>query len=138
MIWRLFSGYQSLTRYFAGLLHLKRIQEETLPTEAIYIRRAIEIPNFEGRNQATNSYDKFDGDDTEDLDPENNLSTPFRMVVCMFREASFLLHSAQYLQSDIGFKRVIGFQEFELGGLDSESRTSKSLAASIDYLEFNV
>lgn len=106
---------------------MKRLQEETLPPKAIYIQHAIEIPNLEGINTTTNPY-AFDGDDTtEDLDPENDLSTLFRMVVCMFREASFRLHSTQYLQSDIGFKRVIGFKEFELGGLDSKSRTSKSL-----------
>lgn len=114
-----------LTRVL-GMLHLKHLQEISLPPGSIYIRRAIEIPNFENINMT-----ELDGlDDIEDLDLENEVNIPFRMVVCMLKEASFQLQSAQYLQSDIGFKRVIGFKEFELGGLDSESRTSKALLIS--------
>lgn len=102
---------------------MKRLQESSLPLESIYICRAIEIPNFESMNSDSDAIQ--DRDDTEDLDLENDLGIPFRMVVCILREASSQLHPAQYLQSDIGFKQVIGFKEFELGGLDSESRTSK-------------
>lgn len=107
------------------LLYLKNIQESYLPPDPIYIRRVIEIPNFDSTYFSASGTAQANDDDTEDLDSESDLGTPLRIVVCMSKEASFRIHSAQYLQSDIGFKRVIGFKEFELGGLDSESRTSK-------------
>ncbi|KAF8200102.1 hypothetical protein BJ912DRAFT_898089 [Pholiota molesta] len=108
-----------------GLLFMKNIQESSLPPDEIYIRRAIEVPNFDNTHySASGATWALDDDEAEDLDPESDIGTPFRMVVCMLKESSFRIHSAQYLQSDIGFKRVIGFKEFELGGLDSESRTS--------------
>ncbi|KAF4593638.1 hypothetical protein EYR40_008426 [Pleurotus pulmonarius] len=59
-------------------------------------------------------------DDTSAIDS----CSPFRMVICMFPEASRRLARAQYLQCDIGFKRIVGFQEFELGGMDEESHTT--------------
>lgn len=59
-------------------------------------------------------------DDADDADSLGDV--PFRMIICMSPEASRMLHSVQYLQSDIGFKRVIGFKEFELGGLDPKTR----------------
>lgn len=55
--------------------------------------------------------------DDEDSCEANIGETPFRVVVCMLREASRQLLQAQYLQSDIAFKRVVGFQEFELGSM---------------------
>ena len=42
----------------------------------------------------------------------------------MTKESSHCLLDAQYLQSNIGFKRIIGFYEFELRGLDLDSHTS--------------
>lgn len=47
---------------------------------------------------------------------------PCRIVICMSPVQSSRLRKAQYLQSDIAFKRVVGFKEFELGGLDRESK----------------
>jgi len=43
----------------------------------------------------------------------------------MSKKNSIRLSNAHYLQSDIGFKRIAGYQEFELGGLDPSSRMSK-------------
>jgi hypothetical protein len=42
----------------------------------------------------------------------------------MSKEGSKRLLQAQYIQSDIGFKRVIGFVEFELASLDRDANTS--------------
>ncbi|KAG6917541.1 hypothetical protein DXG01_002177 [Tephrocybe rancida] len=63
-----------------------------------------------------------DGDNNEDerTDP----TQPLRIVICMTRAASHRLLKAQYLQCDIGFKRVVGFQEFELAGMDRTSNSS--------------
>jgi hypothetical protein len=45
-------------------------------------------------------------------------SETLRMVVCMTPSQSRHLLDAQYLQSDIAFKRVVGYYEFELAGWD--------------------
>ena len=92
-----------------GLLHFKATQDKKLSPEDIYIRFAEEIhiglPSHE-----------------ED-DPERS-EEPLRIIVCMTKESSCCFLDAQYLQSDIGFKRIISFYEFELGGLDLDSHTS--------------
>ena len=48
-------------------------------------------------------------------------SETVRIVICMTREQSRRLLRAKYLQSDIAFKRVAGFKEFELGSWDEEN-----------------
>jgi hypothetical protein len=50
-------------------------------------------------------------------------SETMSIVICMSREASHRLASARFVQSDISFKRVAGFLEFELGGMDPFSKT---------------
>ena len=65
--------------------------------------------------------------------------TPCQIVICMSPTQSRRLLKAQYLQSDIAFKRVTGFKEFELGGLDRESKNCKCLThhnINIVLLEF--
>ncbi|KAF9561878.1 hypothetical protein CPC08DRAFT_634812 [Agrocybe pediades] len=90
-------------------------KESKLDIEDRYMRYVCEIPGFGN-----------DGNLNVALDDENTLKAdaPFRLAICMFRESSRRLQKARYLQSDIGFKRIVGFKEFELGGLDSVSRTS--------------
>lgn len=46
------------------------------------------------------------------------------MVVCMNKAGSKRLSEAQYIQCDIGFKRVVGFYEFELAAMDRDANTS--------------
>ncbi|KAJ7710725.1 hypothetical protein B0H17DRAFT_1173621 [Mycena rosella] len=46
-----------------------------------------------------------------------------RFILCMGFEGSERLLSCQYVQSDIGFKRVIGFYEFELAGWERDAKT---------------
>lgn len=82
-----------------------------LPADEVYIRRIIEYTNLED-----------DSDERTDIQTDKG---PFRVAVCMFPEASRQLLQAQYLQSDIAFKRVVGFEEFELGSMDLASRTSE-------------
>ncbi|KAG6805088.1 hypothetical protein H0H93_005648, partial [Arthromyces matolae] len=86
-----------------GLCHLKERQEEDLPLDERYIRSVIEI----------SSDDHLDDEEDEILPPEES-GKPLRIVVCMTKAASFRLLEAQYLQCDTSFKRVLGFQEFEL------------------------
>lgn len=90
---------------------MKAEQDKLISADDIYIRRVIE-------------YATIDEDPDDSVDTRTKLS-PFRVAVCMFPKASHLLLQAQYLQSDIAFKRVVGFEEFELGSMDLSSRTSK-------------
>ena len=48
-----------------------------------------------------------------------------RIIVCMSKEASARLLSAQYLQSDISFKRVVQYREFIVAGRDRDLNTSE-------------
>ncbi|KAJ6617105.1 hypothetical protein B0H10DRAFT_1948621 [Mycena sp. CBHHK59/15] len=61
--------------------------------------------------------------------PEDELqktlgSSRLRFIVCMGREGSERLLTSQYVQSDIGFKRVVGFYEFELAGWERDAHTT--------------
>lgn len=56
--------------------------------------------------------------DEDDAEPIASADATLRLIVCMYPESSSRLAAAQYLQSNIAFKRVYGFLEFELGGLD--------------------
>ena len=94
---------------YAGLLHLKS-QQDSSTSEAPYIRLIAEFPEL-GFSQ--------DDDGDEDMDNE-----PLQIAVCMSQSSSARLLRAHYLQSDIGFKCIVGFKEFELGGLDENSSTS--------------
>jgi hypothetical protein len=48
-----------------------------------------------------------------------------QIIICMTQEASERLLAAQYLQSDMAFKRIVGFYEFELAAVDRISNTSR-------------
>lgn len=103
------------SEYSAGLCHLKEQQDRTLPLEQYYIRYIAEIP--------LDSLASHDEDDAEPHDEEQKL----RIVICMNPASSRRLARAQYLQSDITFKQVAGFLEFEIGGLDDNARIGNSL-----------
>ncbi|KAG6847309.1 hypothetical protein H0H93_008916, partial [Arthromyces matolae] len=95
-----------------GALSLKEAEDCSLSPEDIYIRRIITIPA-----------------DTlpvhlEDEPSRNGEKGDINMIICMFKEGSRRLANAQYIQSDIGFKRVVGFYEFELAGFDRDANTS--------------
>ncbi|KAJ7122723.1 hypothetical protein C8R46DRAFT_1238174 [Mycena filopes] len=98
-----------------GLLHMKNLQDEYLPSDEAYIRFVLEDPSLDGTH---------DQNDEEDEDPESDPGIPFRIAVCMTKEGSRRLLRAKYLQSDIAFRRIVGFKEFELGGLERDSRTT--------------
>lgn len=88
---------------------------ELLPKHR-YVRLATEFPRIS---------ESSDGQEDED-----SSGSPFRLVICMFPESSRRLKKAQYLQSDVGFKRIQGFQEFELSGKDVKSNISSFIFAA--------
>ncbi|KDQ61844.1 hypothetical protein JAAARDRAFT_45325 [Jaapia argillacea MUCL 33604] len=93
-----------------GLLHMKAIQDATLLPHQHYIRYITE--------RRSNTLTSHDEDE-----PESS-GQNLRLIICMSAEGSRLLLRSQYLQSDISFKRVVGFREFALGALDRDSRQS--------------
>ncbi|KAJ3873403.1 hypothetical protein F5051DRAFT_337723 [Lentinula edodes] len=97
-----------------GLQYLKTQQDLILPPEDWYIRRLVEIPA---------SLLKDDSDDVPE-DESVSKTDALRIVICMTSETSQRFITAQHLQSDIGFKRVIGYYEFEVAAVDPDSNTS--------------
>ncbi|KAG6826455.1 hypothetical protein H0H92_015743 [Tricholoma furcatifolium] len=85
-----------------GVRHYKECNDRDLPQEDLYIRKIVELPA-----DACAAH-------LEDEPVRTGQSEDVRMVICMTKEGSRRLLTSQYLQSDIGFKRVIGFYEFEL------------------------
>jgi hypothetical protein len=64
-------------------------------------------------------------DEDEDALGPGAKGDKLRIIICMTPEASRrLLSSGRYLQSDIGFKRIVGYKEFELAGMERDSNTS--------------
>jgi hypothetical protein len=94
----------------SGLIHLKNVQDETLAEKDYYIRRIIELDAAVAEQH--------------DEDDEKVSDEKLRIVVCMSPEGSRRITKAQYVQSDIGFKRVVGFHEFELASFDRDENTS--------------
>lgn len=90
------------------------MQDENLPPHEHYIRRIITLD--------TDSVDHHE----EDEDDPAFKDSKIRLIVCMSPKASErLLKSGRYLQSDIGFKRIVDFQEFEMACMDRDANTSK-------------
>jgi hypothetical protein len=96
-----------------GLCQLKEVQDSDLPPALHYIRYIAEIPL-----STMTAHDEDDSNDTSEV---------LRVIICMSRESSQRLLAAQYLQSDIAFKRVAGFLEFEIGHLDQNAKIGLSV-----------
>ena len=99
---------------FPGAIHLKAQQDLHVPHAEHYIRKIVEITDMRAEH-----------DEDEPLAPGS--SNILRIVVCMSPEGSKRLLKAQYPSSDISFKRVANFYEFELACIDWESNTSEML-----------
>ncbi|KIK52752.1 hypothetical protein GYMLUDRAFT_1028506 [Collybiopsis luxurians FD-317 M1] len=97
-----------------GLIHLKSQQDTLLEPAEQYIPCILEVPT---------AASELEDDDLPE-DSTSSKKEPSRIVTCMTTDASWRLVRAQYLQSDIGFKRVVGFYEFELASVDMYTNTS--------------
>ena len=89
------------------------MQDKTLEPDHQYIQRMEEF-SLEG-------VDIDEDDDPEDCD--GGTRNIIRVIVCMTPVNSQRLLHAQFVESDIAFKCVSGFLEFEIGGLENGSRT---------------
>ncbi|KAJ6491498.1 hypothetical protein DFH09DRAFT_1105027 [Mycena vulgaris] len=95
-----------------GVLHRKQVQDEQIDPSHHYIRTILDLDD--------DSLTEHEED--EPAIQTNNKRT--RIIICMSPEGSRWLLRAQYLQSDIGFKRIVGFLEFELACMDRDTNTS--------------
>ncbi|KAJ7149249.1 hypothetical protein C8R43DRAFT_888121 [Mycena crocata] len=97
---------------WAGIVNLKAQQDERVPPKDRYIRRIIAIP--------VNTLPRHDEDEEEQAKDHM-----VRIILCMSPEASRrLLSIGRYLQSDIAFRRIVNFLEFELACMDRDANTS--------------
>ncbi|KAF8990805.1 hypothetical protein BDZ89DRAFT_1173479 [Hymenopellis radicata] len=97
---------------WAGAIHMFQ-EEQKLPPEDRYLRRVIDL------DASTLPVHPEDNKRTKATDRSPNL----KAIVCMLPEASRRLLKAQYLQSDISFKRIVEYREFVVCGLDRVSNT---------------
>ncbi|KAK7031741.1 hypothetical protein R3P38DRAFT_2521802 [Favolaschia claudopus] len=98
---------------WAGVVNLKAHQDAHLRPADRYIRRILAIP--------VNTLISHEEDDLEPDQKDNMI----RIIICMAVEASHrLLSAGRYLQSDIAFRRISGFLEFELACLERDANTS--------------
>lgn len=97
---------------FVGLLHVKTQQDELLAPTDQYLCVMLELPDTE--------VDNNEADVPEDQ-PFSSEGKSLRIAICMTSAASKQLVEAQYLQSDIRFKQIVGFYEFEIASLDRYS-----------------
>ncbi|KAF7334423.1 hypothetical protein MVEN_02271600 [Mycena venus] len=97
-----------------GVLRLKEWQDSHLLQKEHYIRKILEIPDF--------PVDEFDVDGP--LSPSTAPPTTLRIIICMSPIGSERLKKSQYIQSDIGFRRIEGFMEFEMAAMDRIANTS--------------
>jgi hypothetical protein len=98
----------------SGVLRLKEWQDSHLKAEEHYIRKIIDIPDF--------PTDEFDAESP--LSASGTIQSSLKIIICMSPTGSERLLNAQYIQSDIAFRRIEQFLEFELAAMDRLANTS--------------
>jgi hypothetical protein len=106
-----FIFYLHSAHQLPGLSHLFGQQNIERPLKDRYIRCIVDLD--------ANLFSTHPEDEPNLVAHSNRL----RFIVCMGWEGSDRLRKCQYVQSDIGFKRVVGFYEFELGGWERDAHT---------------
>ncbi|KAJ7169084.1 hypothetical protein C8R43DRAFT_1120974 [Mycena crocata] len=99
-----------------GVQRLKQWQDAHLPPEDHYIRYMSEIPDF--------PTDAFDDEESPNVPSGSKTDKNLRVIICMSPKGSRRLRATQYLQSDIAFKRIQGYLEFEIASMDLYANTS--------------
>ena len=93
-----------------GALHYKQVQDTGNIQGEAYVRHAEEMP-------------------ADDADTDRK---PYRIIICMTSAMSRRLSSALYVQSDIAFKRVKMWFEFEIAVWDRELKTSIGMSIQLE------
>ncbi|KAF7328552.1 hypothetical protein MVEN_02542900 [Mycena venus] len=101
---------------WAGIINLKAHQDAQLPKESHYIRHILVVEMDPTELHAAE-------ENEDDIAPPKD--NRLQIIICMTPEASRrLLSSGRYLQSDIGLRRIVGFKEFEVAGMERDANTS--------------
>ncbi|KAJ6462953.1 hypothetical protein C8R45DRAFT_940611 [Mycena sanguinolenta] len=100
------------TDWKVGVLQRKEYQDANIDAKDHYIRTILDL------NDSTLAVHEED-----DL-PKASDGKRTRIIICMSPEGSRRLLQAQYIQSDIGFRRIVGFLEFEMACMDRDANTS--------------
>lgn len=106
---------------------MKRLQDDTVPKEEHYIRFAQEVSLTDDSAELPEEMQPLPAE-TAEMRPTD--PTKMKIIVCMHPKRSQQLLDAQYLQSDISYKRVVGWKEFELAGKDRLTGACKYQASS--------
>ncbi|KAJ7222651.1 hypothetical protein C8J57DRAFT_1094515 [Mycena rebaudengoi] len=97
-----------------GVAQLKEHQDHFLAPECHYIRRMV-VLTPEARHE----------DEEEEDTSSKGEDDKLRIVVCMKKESSRRLKAmGQYLQTDIAFKRIMRYLEFELACKDRDANAT--------------
>ena len=70
------------------------------------------------------SYEPHEIEGGSTLKENGEAGATHRFIVCMTPTQSWSLLQADYVQSDVAFRRVVGYEEFELGAWDAEMKLS--------------
>ncbi|PBK98504.1 hypothetical protein ARMGADRAFT_920768 [Armillaria gallica] len=113
-----------------GVLSLQKAQRLTCSPDQFYLCIAEEM-----------SWSSLEAtcplqDPTDPL-PLSHKDTAFRLIICMNLQRSHDLLQTRNVQSDIAFKRVSGYKEFELVSFDEQSH-SHTISLSISKLSFSI
>ncbi|PBK69410.1 hypothetical protein ARMSODRAFT_1018827 [Armillaria solidipes] len=92
-----------------GIKYLFDLQNRTVPPHEHYIRHMEEV-----------SWERLNDPSPGPLADHHDT---FRLIICMSPSRSHDLLCAQYVESDISFKRVAGYKEFELVAFDTVAKT---------------
>ncbi|KAJ7657652.1 hypothetical protein DFH06DRAFT_1472990 [Mycena polygramma] len=95
-----------------GIIHRKEFQDANIDPADHYIRKILDIED--------DTLPQHEEDEPANASHQNKT----RIIICMSRQGSLRLRRAQYIQSDIGFKRIVGFLEFEMACMDRDANTS--------------
>ncbi|KAK0471633.1 hypothetical protein IW261DRAFT_1571923 [Armillaria novae-zelandiae] len=98
-----------------GVAHMKRIQDEEEGTPYIRVIKRMSWHSLR------HEWDEADESDDEEGPLSGSDDDCFRLIVCMLPERSQDFLQAKWVQCDISFKRVPGWNEFELVSVDRET-----------------
>ncbi|KAK0227725.1 hypothetical protein IW262DRAFT_1292681 [Armillaria fumosa] len=111
-----------------GVAHMKRIQDEEEVTPYIRVIKRMSWHSLR------HEWDDADESDDEEGPLSGSEDDCFRLIVCMLPERSQDFHKAKWVQCDISFKRVPGWNEFELVSVDCETnQVRQDTGKDIEY-----
>ncbi|KAK0213592.1 hypothetical protein IW262DRAFT_1301071 [Armillaria fumosa] len=111
-----------------GVAHMKRIQDEEEVTPYIRVIKRMSWHSLR------HEWDDADESDDEEGPLSGSEDDCFRLIVCMLPERSQDFHKAKWVQCDISFKRVPGWNEFELVSVDRETnQVRQDTGKDIEY-----